>query len=158
MRRHFFKRAASTACAAVVLAVLTPAAPASAASCYGLGCEGKDPNYTGCASDARDLQAVTVRNSNGTAVGKVQLRYSPACRASWSRVESFSGPRYLTAALDRYNGGQGIHHKSGASKTVMYTSMVWMADGRAYRAVGHLYYSSSGKWTGRTEYFGFNWI
>jgi hypothetical protein len=53
---------------------------ASAATCYGAGCTGVDPNTSGCASGAYDLDDIMY-------VGvRVELRYSSACNAVWTRL------------------------------------------------------------------------
>jgi hypothetical protein len=52
------------------------------ATCLGPTCTGKDPNATGCASDARTVRSTSV---DGIAV---ELRYSPTCRAAWSRIRN----------------------------------------------------------------------
>ncbi|PRW63193.1 DUF2690 domain-containing protein [Actinopolyspora mortivallis] len=59
---------------------LIGAGSASAASCYGGSCTGKDPRATGCSADARTIDRVI---ANGR---QWQLRYSPSCDATWGRM------------------------------------------------------------------------
>jgi hypothetical protein len=54
--------------------------PASASTCSGSTCNGKDPNTYGCSSDA-----VTLDNWTDLWLG-VELRYSKKCYAAWARV------------------------------------------------------------------------
>ncbi len=146
--------------AAAMLIGGSPSASAAVA-CVGTQCDGKDPNLTGCASDPRTyaLETKYMHNASGSRVGKVELRWSPTCQATWSRVESFVGSRQLYTHLDQYNGGQGISSKLNPSGTVVWSTMKPMISGRAYRAYGEVFYSDkSGKWSARTRYYGINWV
>ena len=67
---------------AVTGLVVAPASPALAASCYGSGCTGKDPQTQGCSPDGRTIDEFT---DYGV---RFELRYSPACFAAWTRVTS----------------------------------------------------------------------
>lgn len=81
-------RIAGLVAAAAVVAVsgLTAAAPqALAASCSGTGCNGKNPQTTGCVGDA-----VTVSNAHASDGHYIELRYSKACKALWVRGDHFS--------------------------------------------------------------------
>lgn len=82
MKAH---RVVSTAAAAVLsLAGLVLAAPsAHAASCYAGSCYLKNPNSTGCNSDA-----VTARSKTASDGTVVELRYSATCRAAWARIRN----------------------------------------------------------------------
>lgn len=74
------------ASAAVMFAGALYVAPAaSAATCYASTCSGNDPQTTGCSSDAYTAYTTTAYNANGAPV-TVELRYSPTCRAAWSRL------------------------------------------------------------------------
>jgi hypothetical protein len=75
------------------LATLTLAAPAKAAGCFAMSCNGLDPNATGCASDARTLDDVSY------ATMRVELRYSDTCNAAWARV---------SPTANAYGGLQGV--------------------------------------------------
>ncbi|MES4908862.1 MULTISPECIES: DUF2690 domain-containing protein [unclassified Streptomyces] len=68
----------------------------SAATCYAQSCHGQDPQTTGCAADAfsPDTKYIDGR--------KLELRYSPTCRAAWGRI-SGGGRDYVS-----------IHSSSGA--------------------------------------------
>ncbi|MGW1163286.1 DUF2690 domain-containing protein [Streptomyces sp. NPDC002513] len=78
---------AATAVAASVLTLAGPVSSASAAgSCHGGGCTNRDPQATGCASDAYTVKTV----SNLPDFDKGDLRYSPSCDAAWIRVVSWS--------------------------------------------------------------------
>lgn len=73
---------------ATLLAGLVATAPsASAASCYGSSCTGKDPQAQGCASGAVTKSSFVGHWRNN--IGKdpyVELRHSGACNARWVRV------------------------------------------------------------------------
>jgi hypothetical protein len=64
--------------------------PASAASCYGNTCTGKDPVAMGCAGDARTIEQFT-------AGFRVELRYSPRCDAAWAKATGTTSSRYRAA-------------------------------------------------------------
>ncbi len=68
-------------------------------TCIGNGCNGLDPETTGCAGDA-----YTVRVPGGTAsfdTGSIELRYSPTCGTNWGRVLSSVGFTRLTVSIRR---------------------------------------------------------
>ncbi len=82
--------------AARILAVLAVAtgtcvianAPAHAAGCYGVGCNGDDPVALGCSADAITVEEVVLSSGEwiGGATADIQLRYSASCGAAWTRV------------------------------------------------------------------------
>lgn len=49
-------------------------------TCTGSTCDGREPNGTTCAQDARTVKSAT------RAGRLVELRYSPSCRAAWGRI------------------------------------------------------------------------
>lgn len=103
---------ASTSQASSSQAVVTVAATQQAsvaASCRGRSCTGKNPQTTGCEKDARTIDRVRP----GGGGPRVELRYSPTCRAAWARIqkanpswdfkiEGRGGPRHTGHASLRY--------------------------------------------------------
>jgi hypothetical protein len=81
--RHQYATLARAAAAAILAtaAVLLPAQPSMAVGCVGSACDGKNPQTMGCSTGAQIkkertwFQEVTL-----------QLRYSPACDAWWTRA------------------------------------------------------------------------
>jgi Protein of unknown function (DUF2690) len=64
---------------------------AQSALCGG-SCDGKDPISTGCSADAiTPIAGRDIVNGVGTVVGHVELRYSRACNARWSKVWNYYG-------------------------------------------------------------------
>lgn len=61
-------------------AVVTPMV-----SCSGSGCDGRDPEVTGCAASAVTVDSVT------TSFGTFDLRFSRTCQTNWVRTNNFSG-------------------------------------------------------------------
>jgi hypothetical protein len=57
-------------------------ASSAVAACTGSGCNGQDPNVNGCSSGAYDLDDTTYSYI------RVELRYSPTCKAVWTRLTS----------------------------------------------------------------------
>jgi hypothetical protein len=82
--------------------------PAQAAACTYNGCSGKDPQTTGCSSDARNLS--TMNTDYGD---YVELRYSPSCGAVWVRLTTihcqWDRPQLETGYIDYY----GTYHRQG---------------------------------------------
>ena len=84
------KKAASLTLAVVGLTpllLLGPAPQASAASCPGTGCNGEIAANTTCVNDAYVAEEKTMYQGS-TAVGIIELEYSPSCRSAWARVVS----------------------------------------------------------------------
>jgi hypothetical protein len=78
--------------------------PASAATCYGAGCDYWDPQVTGCSSGATTLEEFTWRN------WRVELRFSQTCAAAWTRVTANQyscAARYLMLAVYTSSSGAG---------------------------------------------------
>jgi hypothetical protein len=59
--------------------------PGVMASCSGHGCDHRDPAAAGCAS------GTTVADSAQTAYGRVEMRWSAACKTNWLRVPNLPG-------------------------------------------------------------------
>lgn len=59
-----------------------PAVISAAVACNDLSCKGKNPQTSGCNSDARTLQEFTYN------IFRVELRQSDACWAAWTRITS----------------------------------------------------------------------
>ena len=75
----------AVATVALAFAGLTVAVPqASAATCTKSGCNGKNPQTYGCASDAKTVSSATRYNGR-----PLELRYSKKCKAVWVRGESY---------------------------------------------------------------------
>lgn len=62
------------------------------------GCDGLDPEKTGCAADAFTVQTAVFGNSY------VELRFSPTCGTNWGRVKSRIGLASLTIRTQRIDG------------------------------------------------------
>ncbi len=90
-------------------------------TCSGNGCNGLDPEQTGCAADA-----YTVKVSGGTVsfrTGSVELRYSPSCGTNWARVFSTVGNARLTVSIRRTN--DGLFYFTVGSGTRLWSPMVY---------------------------------
>jgi hypothetical protein len=96
-------------------------------TCSGNGCNGLDPEQTGCAADA-----YTVKVSGGTVsfrTGYVELRYSPTCGTNWARVISTVGNVQLTASIRRTN--DGLFYFAVGSGTRLWSPMVYAPNVKA---------------------------
>lgn len=103
-----------------ILAIL-PATPATAVTCWGDYCSGKDPMATGCANDA----VVVASKDTGSAV--LQVRWSPTCKTNWARLyvyptRSLAGGRIVARQSTGYE--QWADFKTIASSTPV-SQTVW---------------------------------
>jgi hypothetical protein len=89
--------------------VFSSATPVSASACWDEGqggytsCIGLDPHTTSCDTSAYDVYPATaIKDSGGTQIGSVELRYSSSCGSNWSRT---TAPSQYAGALtaDIYN-------------------------------------------------------
>jgi hypothetical protein len=72
---------------------LSPVTSARAASCYADTCTGHSATDTGCSADAYTAEETDAYDpGTGEALGYVQLRYSPTCRATWAKVVGYLNP------------------------------------------------------------------
>jgi hypothetical protein len=104
------RRPVRAATISVLLAFLSVAASliaspvsAYAVGCFGLGCDGKDPQAMGC-NDSRVYTTRTYQNRNvytGAWVATTELRWSPTCQTNWVRVTSRVGVVGMSAYADR---------------------------------------------------------
>lgn len=76
-----------------------PAAAGGDPHCYLHSCNGQDPLRMHCHRDARTLEEVSVSGA------RIQIRYSPSCRAAWGR----------SIAPSNYNPGTGFVNIFGAT-------------------------------------------
>ncbi|MFJ1767911.1 DUF2690 domain-containing protein [Amycolatopsis sp. NPDC088138] len=77
------KTVTSLALTAAVLGAGVIAAPAaSAVTCYGDYCSGKDPESSGCSADAYTVVSARIPGTGSY----VELRWSPTCKTNWART------------------------------------------------------------------------
>ncbi|MEU7588886.1 DUF2690 domain-containing protein [Micromonospora sp. NPDC049230] len=66
---------------------ITTQQPAYAAGCQPGQCNDKDPQVTGCADDARNLESFRYQGSSPWLQNTLlELRYSPTCDTAWVRT------------------------------------------------------------------------
>ena len=80
------------AAATLGASVIAVAPAANAAGCGWFGCDYRNPESTGCASQTRTIAT----DANG-----VELRYSPICAAYWARGKIYAGASYLDISVER---------------------------------------------------------
>jgi hypothetical protein len=100
------------ASAAPALAAAKPAAPSG--TCSGAGCDGQDPQSTGCAADA--INAAVTSEGGVT----LQLRYSPSCHANWARMLPGQFGWHFTV----YNANGAQQDSTGFGQDSTWTAMV----------------------------------
>ena len=86
-------------------------------TCSVTGCNGRDPQTTGCAADAYTVQTAVFSNAF------VELRYSPTCKTNWGRVRSRIGTNFLSARIQRIDGLR--YTFSGGNFTIAWSAMVY---------------------------------
>lgn len=67
------------------IAIVPVAAQATTITCFGYGCDNKDPVSTGCSATAYTASSVPI-TIGSTRVGTLNNRYSTACGTNWSQV------------------------------------------------------------------------
>jgi hypothetical protein len=87
------------------------------ATCSGNGCNGQDPQTSGCAADAYTVQTAVLSSRF------VQLRYSPRCGTNWGRVLSRIGRTHLYVRVQRIDGRS--YFGSISTGLLMYSPMVY---------------------------------
>jgi hypothetical protein len=118
----------------VGMVFVLPAAPAFAVTCSGSGCEGKNPQTTGCSTDAITAYSTAIPN------GKVELRWSQTCETFWSRVTSWIGPTTIRTRVQRQSGSPSTYDDIDYGATQAYNDKM-MYDlflGPRHRACGRL--------------------
>lgn len=78
--------------------------PAStfAAGCSGRGCDGTDPQSTGCSANSFTVVTRAIREyRTGQQIGIVELRYSPSCGTNWTRTTNWVSATTLWATITR---------------------------------------------------------
>src|SRR5438105_3130761 len=67
-------------------------------TCSGNGCNGLNPQTTGCAASAYTVLTAVFSNAS------VELRYSRTCQTNWGRVISRVGANFLSIRIQRIDG------------------------------------------------------
>jgi hypothetical protein len=105
---------------------------AAAVGCYNTSCKGQNPSTMGCGADATTLAEFTDRPF------RVELRYSRACYAAWTRISSPSGTSgdSCNATFGQirgydiyYDTRKGVYGVQAACPGSRYTSMWPFSDG-----------------------------
>jgi hypothetical protein len=96
-----------------------PASPALAASCHDTSCNGVDPQSAGCSGGAVTIDSLSDQGFY------LELRYSSACYAAWTRVTS-QGYADVTADfwIARYSGQRYSGHFSSGETGAKWTKMI----------------------------------
>ena len=86
-------------------------------TCSGNGCNGLDPQPTGCSATAYTVRTVTFSDAF------VDLRYSRTCQTNWGRVRSRKGANFLSIRIQRIDGL--IYTFGGGTFTIAWSAMVF---------------------------------
>lgn len=97
-------------------------------TCSGNGCNGLNPQLTGCSADAYTVQTAVLPQFY------VQLRYSPTCGTNWGRILSRIGIAPLVIQTQRIDG---LTYTFSGSFTLAFSAMVYAPTVRA-RACGRI--------------------
>ncbi|MCL2585276.1 MAG: YjfA family protein [Streptosporangiales bacterium] len=123
---HRITRVALTALLATPALIATQTTTASAAtttaSCSGNGCDGRNPNSTGCSATAITAEEVeVVDSSSGADDGELQLRYSTACRTTWARFVAPSA-QILVATIRVVRNHNQLDFQADSGGAISYSS------------------------------------
>jgi hypothetical protein len=125
---------------------------ASAASCSGTGCNGKDPGETQC----NDASSYTVRSTTMTFEGgrvrftaRLELRYSPTCGTNWAKATITSANTSSLPSLTVELRDTADYGLSGTRWSVVgnyvYGNM-WYAPTTPIKACGYIAFGGPGPW------------
>jgi hypothetical protein len=117
-------------------------------TCYGESCNGQDPGITGCESDAYTRASSDIW-AGGAMIGKIAIRHSPSCNATWARTSTTAGAYYLRAEMIRSNPFSSVAAASFAPATGLRSPMIGVKPGKSYTATGRIgtsygFYQSTG--------------
>lgn len=109
-------------------------------TCSGNGCNSTNPQTTNCGVNAPSTRASTyIRNSAGTVIGLLELRYSNTCRTKWSRLTSAGGTARSAYASLRWSGDPQTdrYHRSGTASPSFWSLQVYSQNPQ-WKACGSL--------------------
>jgi hypothetical protein len=110
-----------------------PATTRAHAGCYGATCRGRDPQAMGCSRDAITL---ATRHRFGF---QVELRYSRACNAKWSRTNNMSNHDASAVFALVGTGKHTLRSKSGYQVwSLMWTGKLSACGGGDYGVPAYL--------------------
>src|SRR5437764_5416383 len=87
------------------------------ATCSGNGCNGLDPQPTGCSATAYTVRTVIFSDAF------VYLRYSRTCQTNWGRVRSRKGANFLSVRIQRAGGP--TYTFLGGTFSIAWSAMVY---------------------------------
>lgn len=98
-----------------------------AVTCSGNGCNGQDPEATGCANaNAFTASSVTVTDGDGVALIRVDNRFSSTCGTNWTRITSLNGNgRAIEGSITRDSDGLSFSSLTNGGGGVFWTPMVF---------------------------------
>lgn len=123
---------------ALVVPTIIDAQPAEAATCDRTSCVGRDPSTTSCAGDARTILFRDYRAENYASF-RIEVRYSPSCRAAWGRLTVWSGSN-VGFALSAWNPNAPSVGTVGGNGNTSWTAMI---DGVPADCAGSHFYVNS---------------
>ncbi len=140
------------AAAAALATAFGASAPASAqpanadsvsATCSGASCAGKSPVSTGCSTGAQTLTSIVVLGAPAAKEFLVELRYSPACLASWTTVTDINQPDCLYSvsawheAVNNSSGGRTRTAAVGSGSACSASTVMMNKVGQSTRACAY---------------------
>lgn len=128
---------------ATVTVMISKATPVFA-TCSDRGCNTLDPQVQGCSSNAYSVYTVPIKDSGGTTLGSVELRYSNNCAANWARTTAY--PQFagaLQATIHNNYPGDAPQNFAYMDGTLAYSYMLGRAAELDY-ADGWITWTGSG--------------
>ena len=119
-----------------------PSGVAPNVSCAGNGCNGKDPQASGCSANAVTLASAAMLTVSRDNIGTIEMRYSRACGTQWIRINSTvtdcaGDPCQNDALISRPAGADGPAitfedaGRPGSGQPSQWTRMVYTPDVRS---------------------------
>jgi hypothetical protein len=129
--------------ATVAFVIMVSTATPVAAACWDRGCNTLDPQSQGCSSNAYSVYTVPIKDSGGTTLGTLELRYSRTCGANWSRVTAYPQFAGAVQAVVHNNVGDTPQGTCYETSTFAYSCMLGGAAEQDY-AEGWITWQGSG--------------
>jgi hypothetical protein len=112
----------------VLIGTIVASPSASAVTCYGDYCSGKDPQATGCAASGVTVAAIdayfdTTFGRVAVYGGRLELRWSPTCKTNWARFAPQAGTSYQLQAIQPETNYKQVYN-AGAWQTA-WTSQIY---------------------------------
>ena len=121
--------------------IVREAPPVRMVTCSGAGCNGTDPQTSGCGASGRTIATnnIYAYGTEYAVVGLLELRWSDVCQTNWSRITRYTfNPPYPYARPFLSTPSGGTYYSWPGSTTAQKWSYQTFAPTTPWRACGSL--------------------